>query len=277
MNNPDGTGQVAPSGPTPSQGSVDWMLDGGIGRIVLRRPDKANALDFAMARQLAQAIHEVLSREPRVVLLAAEGTIFCAGGDIDEFVSVGVGLAALVDRVLELVHPAVHRLATAPIPVVSAVSGPIGGAGIGLALCADFVLASESMKLRTGYAALGLSPDLGASYFLARRVGVVRATQWFMLSDPVDARTCLDSGVVDAVYPACELAGAAEALVVRLAQAAPASTAAIKKLCESLQAGELQLHLQREHELLRCLAATADGLQRVRAFVERRNGQDDVK
>jgi enoyl-CoA hydratase/carnithine racemase len=78
-------------------------------------------------------------------------------------------------------HPALHRLATAPVPVVAALNGPVGGAGIGLALCADFVLAAASMKLRTGYAAIGLSPDLGTAYFLARRVGAVRAQQWLML------------------------------------------------------------------------------------------------
>ena len=71
--------------------------------------------------------------------------------------------------------------------MVSVLNGAIGGAGIGLALCADFVLAAASMKLRTGYAAIGLSPDAGASYFLSRRIGSERAKQLFMLSDPLSA------------------------------------------------------------------------------------------
>ncbi len=127
------------------------------------------------------------------------------------------------------------------------------------------------MKLRTGYAALGLSPDMGASYFLARRVGVVRDRQWFMLSDPVDAQSCFEAGAVDALYPADRLAGAAEALVARLARAAPGPIAAVRKLCGVVQAAELAAHLQLEHDLLQRCAASADGLEGIRAFVESRD------
>lgn len=149
-------------------------------------------------------------------------------------------------------------------------NGPLGGAGIGLALCADFVLAAESVKLRTGYAAIGLSPDLGASYFLARRVGAVRAQQWFMLSETIDAQRCLAHGVVDALHPDAELAGAAENLALRLAQAATASLAGIKALCSGLPARDLQAHLSLEHQLLTARASGADAQEGVRAFVERR-------
>jgi 2-(1,2-epoxy-1,2-dihydrophenyl)acetyl-CoA isomerase len=130
-----------------------------------------------------------------------------------------------VNEILDGLHPALLRLATGPAPLVVAVNGPAGGAGVGLALCGDFVLAAESMKLRTGYAAIGLSPDAGASYFLSRRVGPVRAQQWLMLSDAIDSQRCLASGAVDAVYPDAELAAAGEALVTRLAAGASASFA----------------------------------------------------
>jgi 2-(1,2-epoxy-1,2-dihydrophenyl)acetyl-CoA isomerase len=205
---------------------IAWGVDQDIGHIVLKRPEQANTLPRATSRALVRAIDEVLDRQPRVVLLSAESRIFCAGGDVAEFVAAGSQLDALVDDILGPLHPALHRLATAPLPVVSAVNGPIGGAGIGLALCADFVLAAESVKLRTGYAAIGLSPDLGASYFLARRVGAIRAQQWLMLSEAIDAQGCLASGAVDALYPDAELAAAAEDLVTRLARSAPGSLAA---------------------------------------------------
>src|SRR3989339_702843 len=94
-----------------------------------------------------------------------------------------------------IAHPALLRLSELPVPVVTAINGPVGGGGIGWALCGDFALAAASMKLRTGYAAIGLSPDMGASHFIARRVGSMRARQLFMLSDPVDARQCLELGL----------------------------------------------------------------------------------
>ncbi|MFJ4291834.1 enoyl-CoA hydratase/isomerase family protein [Cupriavidus sp. NPDC089707] len=249
---------------------IAWGVADQIGRIVLRRQARANSISRAASRALVRAIDEVLGQRPRVVLLAAEGRIFCAGGDIDEFAAAGAALDALVDDILEPLHPALYRLATAPMPVVTAVNGPMGGAGIGLALCADFVLAAESTKLRTGYAAIGLSPDLGASYFLARRVGALRAQQWLMLSETIDAQRCLAHGVVDALYPDSELPHAAEALVARLAQAAPASLASIKSLCEGLPQRGLQAHLDLEHQLLRERARSVDAREGVQAFVARR-------
>ncbi len=249
---------------------IAWGVSDRIGRIVLRRADRANAISSAASHALVQAIDEVLNSQPRVVLLSAQGRAFCAGGDIEEFVAAGPALHALIDEVLAPLHPALHRLATAPLPVVSAVNGPIGGAGIGLALCADFVLAAESMKLRTGYAAIGLSPDLGASYFLARRVGPVRAQQWLMLSDAIDARACLAHGVVDSLHPDSELQRASEALAHRLADAASGSLAAIKALCSGLPGRGLHAHLQMEHALLGERARSADAHEGVRAFMERR-------
>ncbi|MEJ8812453.1 enoyl-CoA hydratase-related protein [Variovorax ureilyticus] len=252
---------------------IAWGVSDRIGRIVLRRADRANAISRAASRALVRAIDEVLDSRPRVVLLAAEGQVFCAGGDIEEFAAAGPALDALIDEVLEPLHPALWRLATAPLPVVSAVNGPIGGAGIGLALCADFVLAAESMKLRTGYAAIGLSPDLGASFFLARRVGAVRAQQWLMLSDPIDASECLAHGAVDSLHPDGNLQRASEALAHRLAHAASGSLAAIKSLCTGLPGRDLHAHLKMEHALLAERARSADAHEGVRAFVERRPPQ----
>ncbi|TSA10114.1 MAG: enoyl-CoA hydratase [Comamonadaceae bacterium] len=250
---------------------IAWGVANGVGRIILQRPEQANALTQAASRALVRAIHEVLDGQPRVVLLTAEGRIFCAGGDINEFMAAGPTLDALVDDVLTPLHPALHRLATAPLPIVAAVNGPVAGAGIGLALCADFVLGAESMKLRTGYAAIGLSPDAGASYFLARRVGALRAQQWLMLSEAIDAQRCLQHGVIDALHPDAELAKAAETLVQRLVRSASASLAGIKTLCSGLQTRDLQGHLALEKLLLVERARSADGQEGVRAFIEKRS------
>lgn len=250
---------------------VAWGVDGGIARIRLCAPGEANTVSTPMAQALARAITEVMDAGPRAVLLSAQGPVFCGGGNIKEFVAAGERLDELVDRLVGLLHPVMLRLVQSPVPVVSAVGGAIGGAGVGLALCADFVLAADTLKLRTGYAALGLSPDLGSSYFLARRVGSQRAKQWFMLSDAIDAAQCLQHGAVDALYPANELDGAAQALVTRLAQGAPHSLAAVKRLCDGAGQRDLSTHLDLEHQLLRDCARTQDAFEGVQAFVGRRS------
>jgi 2-(1,2-epoxy-1,2-dihydrophenyl)acetyl-CoA isomerase len=249
---------------------IAWGVEEGVGRIVLKRPGHANALGAANGRALVRAIDEVLERRPHAILLTGEGRVFCAGGDIDEFVAAGEALPELVNEMLDGLHPALLRLSNNPAPLVVAVNGAVGGAGVGLALCGDFVLAAESMKLRTGYAAIGLSPDAGASYFLARRVGPVRAQRLLMLSDAVDSQRCLAWGAVDALHPDAELAAAAEALVMRLAHGASGSFAAIKQLCAGAPGRPFDEHLALEQKLLHERAGSADAREGVAAFVAKR-------
>jgi 2-(1,2-epoxy-1,2-dihydrophenyl)acetyl-CoA isomerase len=249
---------------------VEWSIGDGIGRIVLNRPDQANALSEAVFVLLVRAVDELLEAKPRVLLLSARGRYFSCGGDINEFIAVGDGLPRLADVNLRAINPVLERLASAPMPIVSALNGPVAGGAIGLALCADFVLGCPSVKLRGGYAAIGISPDVGASYFLARRVGAVRAQQWFMLNETIDAARCLATGVIDALHPDEELAAAAEALVARLAQAAPRSMAAIKTLHHGFARRSMAEHLELERELVVGLTGTADAREGVRAFMDKR-------
>lgn len=245
-------------------------VDDGIARIVLNRPEQANAIGIESSRALGQAIDAVLAKKPRALLMTARGRIYCAGGNIGEFVAAGDRMAPVIDQILENLHPALARLHEAPVPTVAAINGPVGGAGVGLALFADFVLAAESMKLRTGYSAIGLSPDAGTSFFLAQRIGPVRARQWLMTSDPKDGRQCLEAGAVDAVYPDAELQPQAEALVRRLASMATASLGGIKTLCNRAGRGGFEEHLRLERQMLVARAAEPNAIEGVRAFVEKR-------
>ena len=254
----------------PSLHGIEWTLDARVGEIVLDRAAHHNALGRATAAALARAITEVMAAKPRVVVIRARGPIFCAGGDIQEFEKAGDQLPQLVNDILDQLLPAYLQLAQATCPVVTVVGGPVGGAGIGLALCGDFVLASDTMKLRTGYSAIGLSPDVGASYFLARRIGAVRAQQWLMLSQAVDAERCLAAGAVDQVFPAQELEAAAQGVVGQLCHSAPASFAAIKKLATQGPGLSLQNHLLLEQQLLKACASTSDAREGIAAFVQKR-------
>ena len=250
---------------------VYWEpIDGGVARLVLNRPDHGNALSLAASRYMVAAIDALLASKPRAILISAKGPMFCAGGDIAEFIAAGSQLSQLTDDILRPLIPAYVRLASAPCPVVSAVNGAVAGAGIGLALCADFVLGASSMKLRTGYAAIGLSPDLGASYFLGRRAGTVKAQQWFMLNETLNAQQCLDHHVVDKLCPDAELELAATELAVRLANHAPGSMRSIKALFTGLPSRDLQAHLDLEHHFMKQCADSAEAREGVQAFLEKR-------
>jgi len=181
-------------------GRVLWQVQNGVGHIVLDRPNGANALSLPMARQLAAAVLQAAQSDVGAVLISARGKQFCAGGDIREFVANVDRFDALASDILALAHPSIHQLTQLPVPVVSALQGPVGGAGIAMALCADIVLASSAMFMRGGYSAIGLSPDLGASYFLARRSNPARAKYVLMTNRPISAEQCLAWGLIDELH-----------------------------------------------------------------------------
>lgn len=256
--------------PQSKDSPVLWHVREGVGHIVMNRPDAANAIDLPTAHAFAQAVDAMAVADIGAVLLSARGKQFCAGGDIRAFVAEINRLPAFINEVLDPLLPALARLGDLPLPVISAVHGPVGGAGIALALCADIALASDTMKLRGGYSAIGLSPDLGASYFLARRSSGAQAKRILMTNVVLSAPECLALGLVDGVHPAAELPAVAQALAQDLAQGATGSLGGIKRLCDAAPRATLAEHLDAERRaLLRC-ARSADGREGITAFIEKR-------
>jgi 2-(1,2-epoxy-1,2-dihydrophenyl)acetyl-CoA isomerase len=247
-----------------------WRVEDGVGHIVLNRPDAANAMNTPFAQAFGEIIAKAASSDVGAILLSANGKQFCAGGDVNEFVQRRADFDALIRSLLDILHPAIHQLANLPVPVVSAVQGPLGGAGIAMALCSDIVLAAPAMKLCGGYSAIGLSPDLGVSYYLARRVGAARAKYILMTNRSFPAEECLRLGLVDELHPAEELPAAAQALATHLARGATGSLGCIKRLCNCALDNDLRTHLDREREALMRCAFSADGREGVAAFAEKR-------
>jgi 2-(1,2-epoxy-1,2-dihydrophenyl)acetyl-CoA isomerase len=256
----------------------DQTLDGivwgiaanGVARIVMDRPTDANTMTLKAATAFAKAVDAVAAASPRAVLLAGRGRMFCAGGDIGEFQRNIGAFDQLITDILAVLHPAVVKLGELPVPVVTAINGSFGGAGLGLALCGDFAYAAASAKLRTGYVALGLSPDAGSSYFLVRRIGAARAKQLFFTNEALDAQACLAAGIVDAVFPDDRVLAEADALCTRLAAASTGSIGVIKRLCDGAERRTLTEHLALERSLLEERARGADAREGIDAFLARR-------
>jgi 2-(1,2-epoxy-1,2-dihydrophenyl)acetyl-CoA isomerase len=250
---------------------VSYELSEGIARIVLDRPDQGNALDVAMKDALAAVVDRAgRDHGVRVVLLSAAGKMFCAGGDIAAMRSAGPDLSRWIDGMAGALGDLVLAITRLPVPVVSVVQGPVAGGGIGLALAADVVLAGESMRLRGGYTGIGLTPDLGTSWFLARRAGPARAKEILFHNRALTARECLDWGIVSAVHPDQLLAAEAEALARRLAGGATQSLGRTKALVDGALGRTLEEHLVRERESMVASGGTADAAEGVAAFLEKR-------
>ena len=248
-------------------------IQDAVAHITFNRPEQANVLDDAMGQAFIDVVGQVTLAQQqgtvRAVLLAAKGPHFCAGGDIRSFAA-AKDIAALLDHGIPPLHAAIHALSTLPVPVISAVNGSLGGGGIGIALCADIVLAGQSMKLRTGYSAIGLSPDAGVSWALTRRVGPMRAKHLLFTNCTLHAEQCLTVGLVAEVHPDNTLMPAARKLARTLAQGASGSLASIKSLVDQAAGHTLKQQLKMEHLNMVACGGSADAREGVHAFIEKR-------
>lgn len=249
---------------------VLWEVRNGVGHIVLNQPEQGNVISTPMARSLAAVVQQAQQSEIGAVLISATGKQFSVGGDIREFVQNREQLPELIDEILGLLNPTMHTLVTLPVPVISAIQGNIGGGGMGLGLCADIVLASSKVFLRGGYSAIGLSPDLGSSYYLSRRAGAARAKYLLMSNRPVSAQECLRMGIFDELHEPEALAAQATQLAETLAASATNSLAHIKNLCDAAHGHDLAQHLHEEKLAITDCSRHANSREGINAFLEKR-------
>jgi len=163
--------------------------------VTLNRPGQRNALDDATR----SAMETVVSRartdpDVRAVVITGAGGNFCAGGDLGGL-SADRPVLDSRERVRRL-HLWFHELSNLEKPVVAAVDGVAFGAGMSLALCADFVIASESARFCAVFGRVGLIPDLGALYFLPRIVGLQRAKDIVFTARVIGAAEAVQFGIV---------------------------------------------------------------------------------
>lgn len=243
----------------------------GIVTITLQRPERKNALTRAMIEELHTHFEEIeRCPEDRVVVLTGAGGSFCSGADLAE--SDGPILAepatALesVRRVGDLAV-SLHRLHK---PTIARVDGAAVGAGLGLVLGCDLVVASDRARLSMIFTRRALSPDNATSWLLPRLVGMARAKELAFFGEVVDAEEALRLGLVNRVVPVDELDEAVGTWARRLAAGPALALSMTKTLLNS--AWSLTLSEAVEHEAQSQVAniAGADTKEAVSAFLEKR-------
>jgi 2-(1,2-epoxy-1,2-dihydrophenyl)acetyl-CoA isomerase len=258
--------------------SVHAATDSGVLRILLDRTDAFNALDLTAARQLLQCCELAASAAIGSVLIEASGRNFCAGGDVRYFAQPDRPHTDGLGELVHTLHAAIRTLNALDVPVLSAVQGWCVGAGLGLALVADVVIAAESARFRSAYTAIGFTPDLGASWHLPRLVVRVRAGTFIFGNRPIDAATALAWGMVGEVVPDTELSSTAGETAARLAAGPRGAHRRVRRLLgRDRELFEQQLAL--EAVAVTQAADSAEGREGVAAFLAGRppvfTGLDD--
>jgi len=250
---------------------VSTEIEAGVARIVMRRAERGNAIDLAMARGLLAAAIACRASAVRAVLLSGEGRSFCVGGDLREFAALrGRELSDHLARVTDALHGALRVFAAMDAPLVAAVRGPVAGAGVGLAAAADLTIAAADATFLLAYTGIGYSPDAGVTWSLPRLVGPKRALDLLLTNRRLSAREAFDLGLVTRVVDPGELSGEADRVAAALAGGATGAIGATRRLVAAGLSGDLDAQLDREARCLSGMAVSADGREGVTAFLEKR-------
>jgi 2-(1,2-epoxy-1,2-dihydrophenyl)acetyl-CoA isomerase len=186
---------------------------GAVARITLDRPQVGNAIDIPMAREFMERAIECDEDDSiRCVLVTGNGRLFCAGGDVAAFHGAGDQLPAFLKEITAYLHSAVSRFARMNKPLVTAINGPVAGAGIGLAIMGDIVLADPAAHFTLAYTAIGMSPDGGTTWLLPRLIGLRAAQELSLSNRRVKADEAASLGLVTRVAAEGALAEEAEKL-----------------------------------------------------------------
>jgi 2-(1,2-epoxy-1,2-dihydrophenyl)acetyl-CoA isomerase len=257
---------------------VHLAREGDVAVITLDNPGRRNALSRAMQNGLRTLLDEV-RRTPaiRAVLLTAAGDAFCAGADLagnaipegQEHLTRGQATQKVME---ELSNPIITALRELPVPVVSALPGVVAGAGVGIALAADVVIAARSAYFYLPFIPrLGIVPDLGTTWFLQRLLGTGRASALTLLGHKLPAEKAEQWGLVWSCVDDHALRETALSLARQLARLPGHGALETRRAYEAAARNDLPRQLQYEAERQRELIDRPEFEEGVRAFLEKRD------
>ncbi|WP_345798594.1 enoyl-CoA hydratase-related protein [Castellaniella sp. MT123] len=251
---------------------IQFSYDGGVGHIVLNRPDSLNSMTEAMHADIRAALDFLEARDDlRGLILTGSGRGFCAGQDLGERKPLPPGEKRDLSRGLrENYAPLVLRLRALPAPVVCFVNGVAAGAGVSLALACDLVYAVHSARFIQAFARIGLMPDAGGTHAWLQRVGLQRALGASLFAEPVSATLAEQWGLIWKCIPDEVLSDTLQSVKARLAAGPTRAYAATKQALYAAANHTLAEQMDLETTLQKALGLTNDYLEGMEAFAEKR-------
>ena len=252
--------------------TILFDIKNDVARLTLNRPDRLNSFTTQMHQEVAAALATLVDPgAARVLVLTGAGRGFCAGQDLSDRAVAPGGAAVDLGHSLEnYYNPMIRRLTDLAMPVICAVNGVAAGAGANIALACDIVIAARGAKFIQPFANIGLVPDSGGTWTMARHVGMARALGLSLTGMPLPADKALDWGLIWDVVDDGDLSATVDALAARLAQAPTQGLVRIKQAIRAGWSNNLDQQLDAERDHQRALGFTDDYREGVAAFLEKR-------
>jgi methylglutaconyl-CoA hydratase len=238
----------------------------GVKRIVLNRPNVRNAFDETAIDELRDVLDHLAGiPEPdqmRLLVLAGEGKVFCAGADLSYMKRLSGKNEEESYEDAKALAGLFYKLADFPTPVVSVVQGAAIGGGLGLTVCSDYVLAEEAAVFATSEVLLGIVPGVISPY-IVRKIGLAAATPIMLTGRRLSAAEAMAAGLVARVVRAEERDAALQEVLLDFLAAGPEAQRRTKELLKKsspLPEGELIDFTSRQIAEARCSAEGKKGL-----------------
>lgn len=249
--------------------TLQLSRNGYLGIITFNRPDVFNSFNKELALGIQKALTDYANdANIRAIMLTGNGKAFCAGQDLQEAVADnGLGIEQIVD---EHYNPLIKQIRMIEKPVIAAVNGVAAGAGANIALACDVCVATESSSFMQAFSKIGLIPDCGGTFTLPRIIGFGKASALMMMGDKVPAIEAEQMGMIYKVFSDDVFAVEAEKIAQKLANMPTKGLAYTKHLLNQSFTNNLNDQLELEKEWQHKATLTADHIEGVNAFIEKR-------
>ena len=255
-------------------GALKSTSEGGTLILTLSNPEFKNALGPYIYAAGVEALNAAENNpDIRSVVITGEGALFCAGGDLKRLQANRREPPEVQAESIDGLHNWIDSIRTYPKPVIAAVEGAAAGAGFSLALACDFLVAADNAVFVMTYSTVGLSPDGGASWSLARALPRALASELLMCGERIGAQRLHELGLVNRVTAAGDALTQALELAGQLNARAPNVLASLKELMNEASINTLgqQLASERDH-FVRNLHHSNAG-EGIDAFLQKRTPQ----
>ncbi|WP_341904444.1 enoyl-CoA hydratase [Polaromonas sp. YR568] len=252
-------------------GSLKSTSEGATLILTLSNPEHRNALGPDIYAAGIEALNAAENNpEIRSVIITGEGSMFCAGGSLQRLQANRAEHPDVQAQSIEGLHNWIDSIRTYPKPVIAAVEGAAAGAGFSLALACDFIVAADNAVFVMSYSTVGLSPDGGGSWALARALPRALASELLMCGERIGAARLHALGLLNRVTSAGQALGEALQLAARLNERAPNALASVKELINEAPGATLSQQLASERDHFVRNLHHANGGEGIEAFLQKR-------
>lgn len=249
---------------------IDYSLETGVAFIRLNAPETLNAMTVQMGDELSAAVDRA-GKEARAIVIGSVGRAFSSGANLAD------GAFDLDDPQRDAgsaldstFNPLMLKLRSVPIPVITAIRGAAAGIGCAIALMGDVIVAGEGAYFLQAFRRVGLVPDGGSTYLLAKAIGRVRAMEMMLLGERLPAAMALDWGLITRLVPDEAVDTTALDIARELASGPTRALALIRQSAWAALETGFEAQLERERADQRSAGRTEDFIEGVAAFFEKR-------